>query len=157
MTQTATLDQTEPTTDSFDVFVNCPLCGSPDSQLLFVHKECGNVVRCTQCKLRFTRSRSTPSMPEMRRQNPDPLPDMILQKQDSQTGDFLDILSRIKRHQPSGKLLELGCCTGHFLSLARKAGFEGVGIEPDPWSAEYARREFGLSVYENSRPGTTFR
>jgi len=95
-------------------------------------------------------------MPEMRQQNPDPLPDMILQKQDSQTDDFLDILDRIQRYQVSGKLLELGCCTGHFLALASKVGFEGVGIEPDPWSAEYARREFGLSVHETPVPELHF-
>lgn len=95
-------------------------------------------------------------MPEMRQQNPEPLPDMILQKQASQTGDFLDIIDRIKRYQTGGKLLELGCCTGHFLALASKAGFEGTGIEPDPWSAEYARREFGLTVHETSIPDLHF-
>jgi SAM-dependent methyltransferase len=95
-------------------------------------------------------------MPEMRQQSQDPLPDMILQKQDSQTDDFLDILKRIQLYQASGKLLELGCCTGHFLGLASKAGFDVVGIEPDPWSAEYARREFGLSVHETLVPELRF-
>jgi SAM-dependent methyltransferase len=156
MTQRATLDPKGPTIDRFDVFVVCPLCGSPDSQLLFVHKECGNVVRCTRCKLRFTRSRWTPSMPEIRRQTREPLPDMVLQKQDSQTDDFMDILNVIKRYQASGKLLELGCCTGHFLALASKAGFDGIGSEPDPWSAEYARREFGLEVHELPVPELHF-
>jgi SAM-dependent methyltransferase len=156
MTQAATLEPTGSAIDLFEVFVNCPLCGSPDYQLLFAHQEIGNVVRCTQCQLKFTRSRRTASWPELRQQHPEPLPDMILQKQDSQTDDFLDILDRIKRYQASGKLLELGCCTGHFLALASKAGFEGMGIEPDPWSAEYARREFGLSVYETPVPELHF-
>jgi SAM-dependent methyltransferase len=152
MTRTATLEPTGAAIGLFDVFVNCPLCGSPDYQLLFVHKECGNVVRCTQCHLKFTRSRSTASWPELRQQHPEPLPEMILQKQESQIDDFLDILNRIKRYQAGGKLLELGCLTGHFLELARKAGYEGIGIEPDPWAAEYARRQFGLSLYETPIP-----
>src|SRR4051794_9042001 len=156
MAQTATVDTAGSSPNLFDVFINCPLCGSGDSQLMFVHQECGIIVGCTQCKLRFTRSRGTPSMPEMRQQSQDPLPDMILQKQDSQTDDFLDILKRIQFYQPSGKLLELGCCTGHFLALANKAGFEVVGIEPDPWSAEYARREFGLGVHETLVPELRF-
>lgn len=156
MTQTATLEPTGSAIDLFNVFVKCPLCGSPDYQLLFAHKECGNVVRCTQCQLKFTRSRWTASMPELRQQHPEPLPDMILQKQDSQIDDFLDILNRIKRYQASGKLLELGCLTGHFLALARKAGYEGIGIEPDPWAGEYARREFGLSVHETPVPDLDF-
>jgi SAM-dependent methyltransferase len=153
MSQTATLEATHST---IDVFVNCPLCGSPDHQLLFAHKECGNVVRCTQCGLKFTRSRWTASMPELRRQNPEPLSDMVLQKQDSQIDDFENILSRIKLYQASGTLLELGCLTGHFLALARKAGYEGVGIELDPWAAAYARREFGLTVHETPVPDLHF-
>lgn len=156
MDETATLEPAGSAIGLFDVFVNCPLCGSPDGRLLFAHKECGNVVRCTQCHLTFTRSRWTASWPELRQQHPAPLPDMILQKQESQIDDFLDILNRIKRYQASGKLLELGCLTGHFLALARKAGYEGIGIEPDPWSAEYARREFGLSVYETPVPDQHF-
>lgn len=158
MTESATLEATGSVIELFDVFKNCPLCGSPDYKLLFAHKECGNVVRCTQCQLTFTRSRWTASWPELRRQRPEPepLPDMILQKQDSQTDDFLDILNRIKRYQASGKLLELGCLTGHFLALARKAGYEGIGIEPDRWAAEYARREFGLSVLETLVPDLHF-
>jgi SAM-dependent methyltransferase len=156
MTKTAISAPTGSAIDLFDVFVNCPLCGSLDYQLLFAHNESGNVVRCTQCQLKFTRSRWTASWPELRQQHPEPLPDMILQKQDSQIDDFLDILDRIKRYQASGKLLELGCLTGHFLALARKAGYEGVGIEPDPWAAEYARREFGLSVHEALAPNLLF-
>jgi SAM-dependent methyltransferase len=156
MTATATLEPTGSTIGLFDVFVNCPLCGSPDHQPLFAHKKCGNVVRCTHCQLRFTRSRWTVSWPEMRQQHPEPLADMILQKQDSQIDDFLDILNRIKRYQASGKLLELGCLTGHFLALARTAGYEGIGIEPDPWAAEYARREFALSVHEARAPDLHF-
>jgi SAM-dependent methyltransferase len=156
MTESATMDPPGPTSHIFDVFVTCPLCGSSDYKLILAHKECGNLVRCSQCQLKFIRSRETPSMPELRQQNPDPLPDMILQKQDSQTDDFLDILDRIKRYQPGGKLLELGCCTGHFLDLAQQAGFDGVGIEPDPWSADYARCKFGLSVHETPVPDLHF-
>jgi SAM-dependent methyltransferase len=53
-------------------------------------------------------------------------------------------------------LLELGCLTGHFLALARRAGYEVIGIEPDPWAAEYARREFDLSIYEMPAPDLRF-
>lgn len=156
VTQTGTLGPTGSAIDLFDVFVICPLCGSPDHELLFAHKECGNVVRCTQCQLKFTRSRWAASMLELRRQHPEPLSDRVLWKQEGQTGDFLDILNRIKRYQASGKLLELGCLTGHFLALAREAGYEGIGIEPDPWAAEYARRQFGVRVHETPVPDLHF-
>ena len=156
MTQSSAAEPIGSAVDLFDVFVSCPLCGSPEYQLLFAHKECGNVVRCAKCQLRFTRSRSTVSMPELRQQHPEPLSDMILQKEESQIDDFLEIINRIKRYQPSGTLLELGCLTGHFLDLARKAGYQGTGIEPDPWAAEYARRAFGLTVHETPVPDLHF-
>jgi hypothetical protein len=156
MTDTTSLPPKASTTCAFDVFVKCPLCGSSEYKLLFAHKEIGNVVRCTQCKLKFTRSRRTASMPELRQQHPEPLPDMYLQKQESQTDDFLDILTRIKGYQANGKLLELGCLTGHFLELARKAGYDGIGVEPDPWAAAYARRMFGVSVHETPIPELHF-
>jgi SAM-dependent methyltransferase len=156
MTQTETLKAVSSTIGLFDVFVRCPLCGCSAYRLLFTHKECGKVVRCTRCGLKFTRSRSTASWPELRKLHPEPLPSMVLQKQDTQIDDFLDILQRIKRYQARGKLLELGCLTGHFLALASKAGYEGTGIEPDPWAADYARREFGLNIYETPIPELHF-
>src|SRR6516225_1613735 len=102
MTDTTSLPPKASTTCAFDVFVKCPLCGSSEYKLLFAHKEIGNVVRCTQCKLKFTRSRWTASMPELRQEHPEPLSDMYLQKQESQIDDFLDILTRIKGYQANG-------------------------------------------------------
>lgn len=148
MTQTVTLEPTVSANELYAVFVQCPLCRSPDYQLLFAHTECGNVIHYTHCQLKFTRSRGTASLPELRQQHPTPLSDMILKKPDSQFDDFVDVLNRIKRYRASGKLLELRCLTGHFLALSRKSGYEGIGIEPDSWAAAYARREFGLSVHE---------
>ena len=138
------------------VFTFCPLCGSHDYKLDFEHREIGSVVRCRQCGLKYTHSRWTVPWWRMRQQDPGPLPDVILQKQDSQTDDFLDVLRRIKRYQPNGKLLELGCLTGHFLALAKKAGYEPVGIEPDPWAAQYARDQSDVQVHETLIPKLHF-
>ena len=131
-----------------DVFINCPLCGSTDYQLVLVHRECGNIVRCSQCHLKYARSRWISE----RLQSSKQVPDAIMQKEEDQTDDFQDIIKTIKRYQPNGRLLELGCLTGHFLALARGAGYEPTGIEPDPVAAGYARRQFDLSVHETVIP-----
>jgi SAM-dependent methyltransferase len=154
MEQTVVVEQ--PSRPVIDVFLTCPNCGSPESRLLFSHKECGNVVRCIQCRLRFTRSRWMRPMPELRQQDPSPVSALLLDKQETQAEDFLDILNTIKPLQPDGCLLELGCFTGHFLTLARGAGYDTTGIEPDPWAAAYARREFGLTVHETPVPALHF-
>jgi len=45
-----------------------------------------------------------------------------------------------------GKLLDLGCGNGLFLVLMRDAGWDVMGIEPDPEAAKVAQRELGSSV-----------
>jgi SAM-dependent methyltransferase len=145
MTQELALKPVRP---AVDVFIKCPLCGSADYQLVLVHEECGNVVRCSQCYLKYARNRW---MSEAL-QSPKPVADAIMQKEEDQTDDFQDIIKTIRRYQPSGKLLELGSLTGHFLALARDAGYEPTGIEPDPVAAGYARRQFDLNVHETVIP-----
>jgi SAM-dependent methyltransferase len=153
MAQGATL---EPVRLPVDVFTCCPLCSAPGYKPVFELGQVGEVVRCPKCRLKYTRSRQSDPLRELRRQNPVPPADEILEKQDSQTEDFLDILKWIKTFQPTGKLLELGCLSGNFLALARDAGYEPVGIEPDPWAADYARRKFDVSVHETIIPHLHF-
>lgn len=45
-----------------------------------------------------------------------------------------------------GKLLDLGCGDGRFLTLMRDAGWDVTGIEPDPTAAKVAQQELGTSV-----------
>jgi len=49
-----------------------------------------------------------------------------------------------------GRLLDVGCAMGFFPVEARAAGWEVEGIEPSKWAAEYATREFGVSVQVGS-------
>ena len=52
----------------------------------------------------------------------------------------------IKRYGNGGRLLDIGCGEGFFLSSASRAGYVSKGIEIAQGAAEYARREFGLDV-----------
>jgi SAM-dependent methyltransferase len=45
-----------------------------------------------------------------------------------------------------GRLLEIGVARGDFLAEARRAGFEPLGIEPEPATAAVARRRSGVDV-----------
>jgi SAM-dependent methyltransferase len=128
------------------VFATCPLCGASSATTAFHHRECGEIVDCADCGLRYTRSRSISSMPEVRAESPQPLPDVLMQKQSDQAKDYRAVLARLQELGARGRLLDVGSITGHFLDHARRAGFDVVGVEPDPWAAAYARREFGLDV-----------
>ncbi|MCL5102484.1 MAG: class I SAM-dependent methyltransferase [Armatimonadetes bacterium] len=51
---------------------------------------------------------------------------------------FEDIVERIAGMQPSGKLLDIGCADGHFLSVARKRGYDCTGIDESIALTDYA-------------------
>lgn len=58
-------------------------------------------------------------------------------------------LDAIGRHLPRGgagrRLLDVGCGNGDFLDLAQRAGWQVMGVEPDPTAAQVARSR-GLDV-----------
>ena len=56
-------------------------------------------------------------------------------------------LRRLNKFATSGRFLDVGCNGGFMVEAARSAGFETVGIDPDPASIEWARAKF---------PGNTF-
>lgn len=53
----------------------------------------------------------------------------------------------LKKFKPSGKVLDIGCGTGHYLDRLAKHGFELSGVEPEPAAREFAIREFKLKVW----------
>jgi GT2 family glycosyltransferase/SAM-dependent methyltransferase len=48
-------------------------------------------------------------------------------------------LDWVKLYVPCGVLLEVGCATGEFLSVARDDGYECYGVETSDWAAKHAR------------------
>jgi 2-polyprenyl-3-methyl-5-hydroxy-6-metoxy-1,4-benzoquinol methylase len=69
-------------------------------------------------------------------------------------------LTCLLRHGPIRDLLEIGCGPGYLLDEARRAGIAAVvGVDPNPWAVEEARRR-GLEVHAGSieavPPGRAF-
>jgi hypothetical protein len=56
-------------------------------------------------------------------------------------------LDAIERQCPPGRLLDVGCGTGLFLSVARRRGWEPFGIDDCAEATEHARHHFGIDVW----------
>lgn len=56
-------------------------------------------------------------------------------------------LNLVAKHSSKGNLLDYGCGTGMFLSVAKSSTWNVYGIEPDSGAREFAVKENGLTVY----------
>lgn len=134
--------------------VCCNLCGSTESTEiperlhgLKLPSELG-VVRCAKCSLMFLNPR--PTQEEYKRfYESSELYSIDAYAQRAATR--LEFYSRrVKALQEAsgntGRLLEVGCATGHFLSLAQEGNMAVWGTELSAPLADYARRVFGLDV-----------
>ena len=138
--------------------IACNLCGSDDAAVY--HRERlpyfklqvdFTIVRCRCCGLVYTNPRlrdynavylegftETPAQIEAHARAKKPVFDQALRQ----------ILERQRTSgQPAeGRLLDLGCGTGHFLRAAQEFGFTGTGVEPAAEPAHYAMDCVGVKV-----------
>jgi len=56
----------------------------------------------------------------------------------------------IERLVPLGRILEVGCGTGVFLSEMRQRGWSVAGIEPNAYASNYATTRFSLEVFNGT-------
>lgn len=111
---------------------------TPESQRTF------RVVRCRNCTHVFCSP-----IPKGIYKNYDDVVDVEYLNH-SKTRDLSSkaVLQTIIRYVSSGKLLDVGCATGDFLTVARNLGFFAEGLELSRWSAQIARKK-GIKIYEN--------
>lgn len=136
----------------FEKLENCPLCNSGHfSNYLIckdysVSKEEFAIVKCEECNFVFTNPRPHPDVLDKYYQSDDYI------SHQNKGNSIINILYQIARsftlnkkvklinkHSPKkGRLLDLGCGTGHFLSAAQKAGWEVTGVEPSALARKQA-------------------
>jgi 2-polyprenyl-3-methyl-5-hydroxy-6-metoxy-1,4-benzoquinol methylase len=58
--------------------------------------------------------------------------------------------NRATRGIPLGRLVDFGCGLGHFVALAKRLGWDAMGIELSPKIVEYAREQFSLNIIQGS-------
>ena len=157
--------QTQCPVESQEVLCCC-LCGTAEKVILYrgrapsrtsdtdiwrctspTHGDFTQIVRCPRCRLVYQDPR-------------DPLPvieggyrmvvdEVYLHEAASRVSTFEKSLERIEALRATGRLLDVGCYTGVFISVASRSGWDCIGIEPSTWAADYARGQ-GLRVLNHT-------
>jgi SAM-dependent methyltransferase len=126
----------------------CGVCGSADFDRLWT-KDAFNYIRCGQCGL--VRVDPQLLMSEVSR-----IYSIGYQgKQNTQCGKpnpflYRSLLKSMRSYWNLGRLLDVGCFIGKFLSAAKEAGWYGCGLELSAEAVEYCRTELGLDVRQGT-------
>ncbi|MFN0207581.1 MAG: methyltransferase domain-containing protein [Planctomycetota bacterium] len=138
--------------------VGCGLCGKSDATLQFEEPPY-RVVKCNHCGLTYV----TP------RRDPEKLKALYItdywksaSAKDFGYTDYLKdeplylktyrrrfkVIRRV--HPAPGKILDVGCAAGYFLSIAKENGWDCTGVEVSPLVGGFARDRYHLNILEGT-------
>ena len=135
---------------------NCPLCGSDRSHYVLNSKDYRfklsnktfNLVGCEKCGLIFLNPR--PTMEEAFKFYPDA-------KFYGDSHSIINFISRIisefkrieiERHRKKGRILDLGCGTGNFLSIFdENIKWERYGVEVSKYASQVAKKHLNDKIF----------
>jgi len=150
--------------------VPCPLCRS-EQRSLFCRatdrfspqsSERYSLQRCLDCGMVYLSPRPTEMDSPQFYQHADYLPFASLGQEGSVVGWLYRIVRRLNlrwkrqlvdgywrgaRAAKPGRLLDVGCGTGEFLSVMKREGWEVEGLERDEHASAFARTRWGVSVF----------
>ncbi len=99
------------------------------------------MVRCRGCGHVY----ASPKLADIYANYTDVADENYLQNEPLRTATAREVLKTIRRHQPEGRLIDVGCSTGDFLVAAREY-YDVEGLELSDWASEIARDK-GLTVH----------
>ena len=142
---------------------NCPVCfGSVFTDFLktqdfFLSNEKFTIKQCSGCGFKFTNPK--PGLNELPKYYKsteyishsnanDGIINKIYQKVRAYT--LKKKLQLIESYIPEGQILDIGCGTGEFLNTMQESNFLATGIEPNMEARQFAKRNYGLAVYDEA-------
>jgi len=134
--------------------VPCALCGSERNKTRFEEPPY-RVVECQECGLVYvTPRRDAPDLRAMYLEDYWCSPAAkdfgytnYLRDAELYRRTYRRRFAAIRRHFPRpGRVLDVGCAAGYFLSIAKENGWECTGVEVSQRMAEFARERYALDV-----------
>ena len=151
--------------------VPCNLCGADDYEVVYppryhlarpdeiasTFRSSGDevlldqLVKCQNCRLQYLNPRLRADVViEGYSSGSD---EMFVSQAAGRERTFAKSLKMIERSRPQrGRLLDVGTAGGSFLAVAKQAGWDVAGCEPNRWMCDWANQHYGLHVV----PGTVF-
>jgi 2-polyprenyl-3-methyl-5-hydroxy-6-metoxy-1,4-benzoquinol methylase len=138
---------------------NCPVCKSESFKNFLIVKdhtvsqESFVIVQCDECDFKFTNPRPTKKEIGKYYKSEDYISHS--NKSNNLIGKIYQIvryktlndkLNLINKLHKKGALLDIGCGTGHFLTVCQKAGWMINGIEPDEQANKIAQSKTGTDI-----------
>lgn len=124
--------------------VLCAWCHSDDFNIIY-KKDCMDVVRCNRCGLLYTNPRPPASALEAH-YSKEYFNSWIRSCAADTNKRFKKRLKEINALTNRGRLLDIGCGPGFFLTTAKKNGWDVRGVELSAFAAEYAKKVFDIDV-----------
>lgn len=132
----------------------CNICKVP-ANIQALEKFTLTMSECSRCGLVFTDE--VPQGSEARYNiewfEKEYLPSFGIDPQSPSTGHLNDRFDQdlkfIEKHVTRpGRMLDVGAGAGLFLNRAKQRGWEVFGVEPAPYGVEYAKKHFGIQMFQ---------
>lgn len=148
-------------------YVPCDLCGEKKSELRYRTRKLNRqIVKCSSCGLLYVNPQNPQNLTYDFEDNSERQSrfhemrdlaskrfglfneEICSQEEDLRILHFADRAGRVLKYRTSGRLLDVGCARGLFLSnFVDKRSFEFLGIEPRRWICERAAKRLGNRVF----------
>jgi len=118
---------------------DCPTCGHKADDPIFIKNQ-GAYCYCPSCRhIYLSNQLSSEKLLAFYSGYPTSTLEWHLNETEFYRRIYLKGLSSIQSISAGSKILDIGCSSGLFLSVAIDNGFDGFGVEPNESEAEYAR------------------
>ena len=140
----------------------CPICGE-DASVPFDVKDIPGLCRCGGCGFIFTKRVPAEEDSDLYEESFAEGNIHPTYEKTANGGYYVKnaakiraLLARLEQFRCTGKLLDVGCSAAFFLSVAKKCGWQGKGVEISRWGAAFSREELGVDVFHGTLQEAAF-